>query len=79
MPEWLVLALAMAAACAVVLVITVTRHRRVSGAWEARGAAQDHVRAEAQALHEVSERSASTRTTCATGSGTTSTCTSAMS
>lgn len=28
----------------------------IAGVWEARGAAQDHVRAEAQALHEVSER-----------------------
>ncbi|MFD4628313.1 hypothetical protein ACFVYR_00205 [Streptomyces sp. NPDC058284] len=29
----------------------------IAGAWEARGAAQEHVRLEAQALHEVSERS----------------------
>ncbi|MHB9857469.1 bestrophin-like domain [Streptomyces sp. YIM S03343] len=28
----------------------------IAGVWEARGAAQDHVQAEAQALHEVSER-----------------------
>ncbi|MER5297310.1 DUF4239 domain-containing protein [Streptomyces pharetrae] len=28
----------------------------IAGVWEARGAAQDHVRAEAQALHEISER-----------------------
>jgi hypothetical protein len=28
----------------------------IAGVWEARSAAQDHVRAEAQALHEVSER-----------------------
>ncbi|MEV0182596.1 hypothetical protein AB0I54_25315 [Streptomyces sp. NPDC050625] len=28
----------------------------IAGAWEARSAAQDHVQAEAQALHEVSER-----------------------
>jgi uncharacterized protein DUF4239 len=28
----------------------------IAGVWEARGAAQEHVRAEAQALHEVSER-----------------------
>ncbi|MEV0318022.1 hypothetical protein ACIBKX_07145 [Streptomyces sp. NPDC050658] len=29
----------------------------IAGVWEARGVAEDHVRAEAQALHEVSERS----------------------
>ncbi|MFE9808494.1 hypothetical protein ACFYRN_18480 [Streptomyces sp. NPDC005227] len=28
----------------------------IAGVWEARGAAQDHVQAEAQALHEISER-----------------------
>ncbi|MFC9018112.1 hypothetical protein ACFTZG_18465, partial [Streptomyces albidoflavus] len=28
----------------------------IAGVWEARNAAEDHVRAEAQALHEVSER-----------------------
>ncbi|GHD24861.1 DUF4239 domain-containing protein [Streptomyces longwoodensis] len=28
----------------------------IAGVWEARGAAEDHVQAEAQALHEVSER-----------------------
>lgn len=28
----------------------------IAGVWEARSAAQDHVRAEAQALHEISER-----------------------
>ncbi|WP_055565021.1 DUF4239 domain-containing protein [Streptomyces atriruber] len=28
----------------------------IAGAWEARGSAQEHVRLEAQALHEVSER-----------------------
>ncbi|MEU3252464.1 hypothetical protein [Streptomyces sp. NPDC006997] len=28
----------------------------IAGVWEARGMAQDHVRAEAQALHEISER-----------------------
>ncbi|MEU6063892.1 MULTISPECIES: bestrophin-like domain [Streptomyces] len=28
----------------------------IAGAWEARSAAQDHVQAEAQALHEISER-----------------------
>ncbi|MER6346337.1 bestrophin-like domain [Streptomyces sp. NPDC001595] len=28
----------------------------IAGVWEARGVAQDHVRAEAQALHEISER-----------------------
>ncbi|QEU90025.1 DUF4239 domain-containing protein [Streptomyces kanamyceticus] len=28
----------------------------IAGVWEARGAAQEHVRVEAQALHEVSER-----------------------
>ncbi|MFE6994083.1 bestrophin-like domain, partial [Streptomyces pharetrae] len=28
----------------------------IAGVWEARGATQDHVRAEAQALHEISER-----------------------
>lgn len=28
----------------------------IAGVWEARGAAQDHVQAEAQALHEVTER-----------------------
>ncbi|GAA2259404.1 membrane protein [Streptomyces ruber] len=28
----------------------------IAGAWEARGAAQDHVQTEAQALHEVAER-----------------------
>ncbi|MGH4030173.1 DUF4239 domain-containing protein [Actinomycetota bacterium Odt1-20B] len=28
----------------------------IAGVWEARGAAEDHVRAEAQALHEISER-----------------------
>ncbi|CAL9357243.1 hypothetical protein SUDANB105_00592 [Streptomyces sp. enrichment culture] len=28
----------------------------IAGVWEARGVAEDHVRAEAQALHEISER-----------------------
>ncbi|MBV7694504.1 DUF4239 domain-containing protein [Streptomyces sp. TRM70350] len=28
----------------------------IAGVWEARGVAQDHVRAEAQALHEITER-----------------------
>src|SRR3954470_9271487 len=28
----------------------------IAGVWEARSAAQDHVQAEAQALHEISER-----------------------
>lgn len=28
----------------------------IAGVWEARGGAQDHVQAEAQALHEISER-----------------------
>lgn len=45
----------------------------IAGVWEARSAAQDHVEAEAVALHEVSSGSGCIRPTSATAFGTMST------